>query len=376
MPQPDAVVHMRGVGQRNDPRPAHLLVEHDVARALEDLQIAVVAGPQPRRAPRDAPLAEAAVFRPPGVALPRRRPRPRPRPRRLGAGRQPPVGRIDDQRGPVVPVALDHPEVIVVAGRPVARRERLGLGQRRREDAVAEGGVVRLGVEQFAGARLQRRHLLVGQGLAPAEHLGPLERRHVVVGPDPLQVGVAVGRPGRRPLLPRRERRRREHRHDEKQRFQSHGTLLIIPNANAAGRARSSRIPFRSEYHRSPAVSRVLRPVVNRRPKAPNPHRSSTTTCGDRSRASSPPRTALPARSGRRPAAPGPSDRRVGDPRPSDARYRPVSSHSTMRGVTNSGASLWGPCPTPGRTWIVSGPSTRLQIPFRVSFRNGPLFLP
>ena len=201
--------------------------------------------------------------------------------RGLGAGRQPPVGRIDDQRGPVVPVALDHPEVVVVAGRAVARRERLGLGQGRREHAVAEGGVARLVVEQLAGARLQGRHLLVGEGLAVAEHLGPLQRRHVVVGPDPLQVGVAVGGPGRRPLLPRRHRRRREHRHDENQRFQSHG-ILLFPNANAARRPSamtlvSARIPphasrftrFRAPPPRRPAQARRLRGATVRAVQRP-----------------------------------------------------------------------------------------------------------
>ena len=51
-------------------------------------------------------------------------------------------------------------------------------------------------------------------------------------------------------------------------------------------------------------------------------------------------------------------------------------SHSRIVGVTNSGTSVCGPCPTPGSTWIVSGPSTHCHVPLSVPFVNGPLSLP
>ena len=53
--------------------------------------------------------------------------------------------------------------------------------------------------EELLGVGLQGGDFLFGEELAVGEHFRPLERGGVVVGPDPLQIGVAEGGPGRRP---------------------------------------------------------------------------------------------------------------------------------------------------------------------------------
>jgi len=192
----------------------HLVQEHDVVGRLDDLVVGVVAGEQVRHPERDAALLQPPVgpgrsgvvgeMGDPCVDLPLRLRR---------EGRQPSVRGIDDQRGPIVELAVDQPELVVVAGGRVARREVVRIAEGGDEDAVGERRVALAAGEELRVARLQPGQLLVGQGGLVAQDLRTLQRRGGVVGPHALQVGPSVRRARHGPLLLLRPARRRNHRH-------------------------------------------------------------------------------------------------------------------------------------------------------------------
>jgi hypothetical protein len=90
--------------------------------------------------------------------------------------------------------------VVVVAGLAIRGRERLGLGQRRLEDLVAECRIAVAG-EEFGRGGFQCLDLLFGQRRPAFQCLGTLHRRRDIVGPDALQIGLTVAgtRRGPRP---------------------------------------------------------------------------------------------------------------------------------------------------------------------------------
>ena len=123
--------------------------------------------------------------------------------RRGGQGRNATVGRIDHQRRPVVEVALDDPELVVVAGRRIVGRglRPLDGGQ---DELIAEQGVAV--VHGLRGGGPEFRELLIGQPLPARPLRRPFERRRVVVAHTPCRSGWPSGcatassrRPARRP---------------------------------------------------------------------------------------------------------------------------------------------------------------------------------
>ena len=189
-------------GQGDDPRVVnHLVHEDEVVRVLEDLEIAVVARAQPREPVGDAALRQ----RPVGEAVGGMRAAvggggAEPLARLRGHRGDAAVRRIDHQRGAVVEVPLGDPELVVVAGRGVVGG-RLHPLDGRQHELVAEQRVAV--ADRVGGRHPQRRQLLLAEGLAARPRLGALERRDVVVGPDPLQVGTTVGGAGRGPFRTR-----------------------------------------------------------------------------------------------------------------------------------------------------------------------------
>ena len=203
MPLADAVGDVRSLVERDDPRVVdHLGVDDQVLGALQDVVIAVVAGKEARHAERDAPFAQTTVR--PRVGGVIRQTRELASQSLFGGrrhGGQPAVGRIDDERRAVVDVALDQPDLTVVAGGLIEREEFALLVQRGRHEAVAEHGVVTL--EHGVDLLFQRGELRVGELRFALERHGSLQRRCHVVGPDALEIGLAVGGAGRCPLIGR-----------------------------------------------------------------------------------------------------------------------------------------------------------------------------
>ena len=142
-----------------------------------------------------------------------------PRPARSASGVRGgirPSGRIDDQRGSVVEVALDEPELIVVAGPGIVRVDVGDPGQGRQGQLIAEHGIEAVR-RHVGGGGSERGKLLVGQAGLARPRRGPLERRGIVVRPDALQVRIAIRGAGNAPLAggrlsPRRDRRKRNQR--------------------------------------------------------------------------------------------------------------------------------------------------------------------
>ena len=158
----------------------HLGQDGDVVARLEKLQVVVVParqygrtgvesqnasvpGGQRFRTVREVPHGGAIVFP------------------FLGGGRQgrnPTVGRVNDERGSPVgvhPRAKIYPESVVGAG--IARRRR---------------PVYELILD---GLFLELRHLFVGQHRLVCQLPGPLERCQGRKAPRTLEIGMAVGRP-------------------------------------------------------------------------------------------------------------------------------------------------------------------------------------
>ena len=210
---PHAMGRPRTAGHRHHPHVVnHLLKNGDGLGRLHDLNVAVVGGADARHAVGDAAFRERSIFRPVGGAA-RTALRPLYRRRLAGAGdalapgrgqrRELAVRRIDDERRPVVPFPLRHPELVVVAGGRVVRVliEFPGsLGGESQLDDVAEDRVAAVaGLARHD--RLQLRHLGVGQELLVLPLSRPRHRRDAVVAPDALQIRLTVGRPRHLPAL-------------------------------------------------------------------------------------------------------------------------------------------------------------------------------
>ena len=116
-----------------------------------------------------------------------------------GERRQPAGRRVHHQRGAVVEVPVDHPELVVVSGRAVSVLERVLVADRRGEDTVAERGVAVSRAEDLRVTLPGPGQLLLRQLGLVAQRLRALQRRRGVVRPDPLQVGPAVSRAGQHP---------------------------------------------------------------------------------------------------------------------------------------------------------------------------------
>ena len=201
---PDCRRDVRAAVTREDARVVnHLAAQRDDARPLRDLEVALIAGADVRRAIADATRTQRQVLRtigwPSGFLG-----------RGLFAGalgragrwsRNAAVRRIDDERGAVVPHAVGQPRLVVVAHLRVAGAE-LGLAVDRGRDELV--GKERVAAVHHPGrALLQVRELGVGHRGAQAELLRPLERRHAVVGPHALEVGMTVRHPRHGPRFAR-----------------------------------------------------------------------------------------------------------------------------------------------------------------------------
>ena len=244
---------------------AHLLHDDDVVGGLEDLEHVVVGRRHHRRAlvpPDQAAFLQRArvvvVVR--GLVdvvdeMPTRPPARRFAVHRLrNARRDPPVRRVDDQgRAPArerLPRFFRQPDGVVVVdvllrlaghGQPLLLRiGRENAARPQRVDPV-------LGHEGREFGRL-----LLGQERALGQRLRAFQRRVGGAGPDPLQVGVAPGRPRAGAL--RRLTRRRQGKHTGgDDRSQQRNTVSSAHGASSrhmvsrtgimpcAGRARNTR---------------------------------------------------------------------------------------------------------------------------------------
>jgi hypothetical protein len=187
---------MRPAVERNDARIVrHLVHDRDVTGRLDDLQVAVVARLQPRNPEVDAALAERKHFRIlERVCLAIFDLLRAPLLRRGGHRRNVSPRRIDDERGSsIVPIALDHPELVVVAGAGIVRPGLRNLVQHGEDEAVAELRVtVVLG--DLRRERLQFRDFSLGEPFLAFPLLRALERRHGVVRPHAVKVRMSVSR--------------------------------------------------------------------------------------------------------------------------------------------------------------------------------------
>ena len=145
--------------------------QHRLGR-LHDLVVALVSGQQLRRAVGDAAFREGSIFRTPGWPA---HPCERSRAALLSIRRQGghfPVGRVGDERGPVLPNALHDPDGTVVAGLAIGALETcfrsLHIRPDGAENLVAERGVA-ITAEQFMRLLPQGRHFLVGQSGSPGQ---------------------------------------------------------------------------------------------------------------------------------------------------------------------------------------------------------------
>ena len=111
-----------------------------------------------------------------------------------GGGRQwrdASVRRVDDERGAGVQLPLDQPERVVVAGSGIELAE-ARIAQHLLDQQIAEQVAGLLALAQLGQARLEIRQLLAGQRLLACQRLRAFQRRRGVVGPDALQVRLAV----------------------------------------------------------------------------------------------------------------------------------------------------------------------------------------
>ena len=154
---------MRPAVERDDARVVDRLhAEHDGVARLDDVVVAHVRRLRSRHAERDAALAQRAILWAGGKNGSRRSLGGRASRRGRRERRDSSVGRVSNQGRPVVEDAIGQPELVVVAGSTVARRELVGIGQERDEQLVAERGVA-VAVEQPRRACFQRRDLRFGQ---------------------------------------------------------------------------------------------------------------------------------------------------------------------------------------------------------------------
>ena len=243
-PLTDAAVGERPVRQRDDARIVnHLVVDDDVVGRLQNAIGVVVAGGEHRAGDpaRDAPVPHAHV--PVVVALVIEAPR------LLVEGpllhRGPAARRVDDHRGlsgRQHRVARVEPVAAVAAAEGGA-----GLGAPRRRRV--------LGGEGHRPLLVEGGHLLVGQ-VRPRLVREPLDRRDRLVPPNALEVGLAVGRPGRRPArvadpveLGRRRQRgeERESEHDAGHHEQPAGCVGFHENHSSTSTVQGRSI---ARFHR------------------------------------------------------------------------------------------------------------------------------
>ena len=218
----------------------HLVQDRDVTGRLEDHHVVVVGARAHRRTgveTHDAAVGQAAVLV--GVVpvlLLVGAPLRRGLDGRLGPWRQPAVGRIDDERCPLVGSELDAalvPELVVrqhpaFGSRAVARRPLLGIEE--------------VAVQTRPFGRLESRRLLRRELLDALELPGPLERRQGAEREDPGDVRLSVRRPHRHRtaggrLRDRRRRRERDRdgQHDERRKvFPEHLPASPAPASRGA----------------------------------------------------------------------------------------------------------------------------------------------
>ena len=176
-----AVVGHRAAVDRDDAHLVdHLQENRHVAFALEDLDVVVVDAAQPYGASRQTPFPQTAVFvrvsppplstGPPAFAGPRY------------AGRNPPIGWVDDQRGATIGLPAVPPELVVGEA---------DIGLRAQLAATFRGG------ERF-GVQVRLGDLLRGQKLASLVSGRALHRGRGAVVPDAFQVGGTPGHARRR----------------------------------------------------------------------------------------------------------------------------------------------------------------------------------
>ena len=189
----------------------HLVEDHDVAGSLCDEHVVVVRSRghrRPRVEAEDATVRQAAVGVVVGEAVAQVQPVEGAGAAALLAPRQAAVGRVDDQRGPLVGGQLDPalvPELVV--GQHPALGPRLVAGVRR-----ARLRVEQVAVQPRALGRLERGGLLGAQVRPAGQRRRPLERRDGAEREDSRDVRIAVRRPLYRIGL------RRDRRGDERHR--------------------------------------------------------------------------------------------------------------------------------------------------------------
>ena len=176
----------------------HLLQQDRGLRRLDDLDVAVVIGAGSRRAVGDAALRQRPVFgtiRRTAGALGRGG----------GAFGAPGFGgrrqrrvlairRIGNERRAVVPLAVGHPELVVVAGARVVGHLlecTLVPGVEHQLHEVSENRVAAL-IDELLSRSLQFLQLSVGQRGLVFPLRGTRHRRDAVVAPHALQIGMAI----------------------------------------------------------------------------------------------------------------------------------------------------------------------------------------
>src|SRR5687767_12517515 len=193
---------MRTGADREDARVMdHLGAERDDAWPLRDVEVALIARANVRRPGANATRAEREVLRAIGRATRLRCGCRGARPLDGGRNewRDAAVGWVDDERRAIVDDAFGEPALIVVADLRVGGTELSFAVERGEDQLVCEEAAAT--VHQLLERLLQLRQFLTADRRAPGPLLRALERRHVVVGPDALQVGAAIRHARNRPHL-------------------------------------------------------------------------------------------------------------------------------------------------------------------------------
>ena len=175
---------MRTAVERNHARVVDLLhLDDDVAGRLKYPVNAHIRRKKIGDAIRDAAVGEREIL---GIASSRRLrcgPRRAPLDGLRCQGRQAPVGRVLDQRGPPLEVADGHP-VLAIGARRKDQPRSVPVEQRQ-VDRVAERRVG-LRAEDLLGPHLHGRDLFLREQRLAGELRRPLERRGAVVFPGAL----------------------------------------------------------------------------------------------------------------------------------------------------------------------------------------------
>ncbi|HIE93004.1 MAG TPA: hypothetical protein EYQ83_09120 [Acidobacteria bacterium] len=246
-PEADVVIDVRAVVERDDPDLVdHLLQNRHVAGRLQDQEVVVVAARAFRRASCHAALGQIAVRPGVGAACPSGS--------NLAVGRQgrnPAVWWVDHERGLGEPGTTFPPELVVGAGVSGAWWP-----------VVAPHG---LGIE--------RGHLF-GREHGPVRHVGrTFERCRGRVGPEPLEVRLAVGCPWGltggpnwiQAVIGGRGRKEREH----EDAATTHGdSFRDAPTMTGPGSALNSRNEARLNRPAAPCRPRPTGTGASTRPRA------------------------------------------------------------------------------------------------------------